>query len=226
MPRQVPGYSLFSPLFRTGLIAALYLPALGVSAEWTLVYSEDWSTGAGEFSVTASQLHGARAPQRSFIGHELADYIIWFDGHCGWAAEKDEIPETRMKLVTRLYVERSQRNALSVNVRSRRGSLIYKYSMGGGRHVDANCQPAGGGEDQPIRTDLDYALKTPYELYSVFEPGQGYRIGLRNLMTGEDRLPSRLWSLKSDSWPAKIDFDQEGGSGPAGLGRVEVWLDL
>lgn len=226
MCRPGPFTALPSLLLALSISLPFFTGADRALADWNLAFTEDWSIPTEDWSTEQSQLHGARPPQRLFVGHELADYIIWFDGHCGWATQRSEIPPVRMKVVTRVYVSASQRNALSVNIRTDGGRLIYKYSMGGGGRVDANCQPVAGGGDDAVSTDLRYSLRVPYELYSIYEPGAGYYLGLRNLVTGEDRLLPRLWKLKGGGPPAMIDFDQEGGRGPVGLGRVEVWLDM
>ncbi|MDD5557386.1 MAG: hypothetical protein PHN82_09070 [bacterium] len=190
---------------------------------WQLIYSEDWSGGAGGWSSGQSYLHGKRTPGRIFVGHELAQHAIWFHGQCGWALRSGAGVERPMKIVFRVLMQGSHRNALSMNVRNRGGTLLYKYSMGPRNRVAANCQPAGH-EDQPVDTGLVYQLNVPYELTSTYVPGSGYYLSLRNLLTGQEQADPRRWRLKGGGAPSTMDFDQEGGFGPAAVGRVDVYV--
>lgn len=202
---------------------AIVCAASNASAEWTKVYSEDWSNGSGGWSTAQSSLPGKHSPTRLYVGNPLAQYVIWFNGHDGWGLRASSIPKVKMKLVTRVYMKGSQRNAISVNVRNRGGGMVYKYGMGGDNYVIANCQ---GGADQPVNLGgLRYQLNTPYDLISLYDGG-GFYVGLKNLLTGEEKWSGRRNNLKSGATPATIDIDQEGGYGPAGLGLVEVWLDM
>lgn len=202
---------------------AMFFGAVDASAEWTLVYSEDWSQGTGGWSTGQSSLPGKRSPSRIFVGHEIAQYIIWFNGQCGWGLHTGGAPPVPMKVVTRVYMLSSQRNAFSVNIRNRGGGMIYKYGMGGSNYVIANCQ---GGADQPVNlAGLRYQLNVPYDLISVYD-GRGFYVGLKNVLTGQEAFSGRRNNLKGGGAPSRIDLDQEGGKGPAGLGLVQVWLDL
>jgi len=201
--------------------AAFLMAALafaGSASASQLVYSEDWSGGAGGWGG----IGGFSGPQRLFIGHPLAQYVWYFGGGCGMGIKSDPIPATRMKLVTLVCMTGSNRNGFSVNVRDKGGGLIYKYSMGAGGRVDANCQPP---TDNIRTTELTYLEGVPYELYSLWAPNTGrFMIGLKNMLTGEDRLSQGVYACRSGSIPGCITFDQEGGRGPAYLGRVQVWL--
>jgi hypothetical protein len=191
------------------------------SAEPQLFYSEDWSEGPGYWSVGQSALPGKRSPQRIFVGHPLADYVIYFTGQCGWGVRAASVGNTPLKVSIIAALFGSHRNALSVNLRTTGGALVYKYSFGGNNRIIANCQPPG---DQPRATDLEFREGVPYELYSIWYPGQNrFGLGLKNLETGEEKVSGRLWSCRGGT-PGWIDIDQEGGFGPAALGRVDVYL--
>jgi hypothetical protein len=208
------------------VVAAAILAVVGLgeaTAEWVKVYENDWSRGPNGWSVGQSYLPGKQSPTAVFIGHPLAPYALLFNGQDGWAIRTGGVPNRPMKIVTRVYMMGSQRNALSVNVRNRGGGLIFKYGMGGSRCVIANCQ---GGADQPVNLPgLGYRLEYPYDLTSYYDGG-GFYVGLKDLLTGEERWSGRRNNLKGGGPPACIDIDQEGGRGPGYLGRVEVWLDL
>lgn len=194
------------------------IPATRLSAEPVLVYSEDWSHGSGGWGG----IGGFRAPSRFFVGHPIAPYAWYFGGACGMGIRSAGLPPLRMKLATLVYMVKSNRNGFSVNVRDRGGSLIYKYSMGAGNRVDANCQPPS---DTISTTELPYLNNVPYELFSIWQPGTGrFAIGLKNIVTGEERLSGRSYACRGMGTPAVITFDQEGGQGPAFLGYVKVWL--
>jgi hypothetical protein len=186
-----------------------------------LVYSEDWSGGTGGWSTQASILPG-RAPVRIPIGHPLAQWGMYFWGNNGWAIRGGTLPDVPVKVSIIGYVLSANRNALSVNVRTRGGGAIYKYGFCGGV-IGANKQPPTWTYRD---TDLGYRTETPYELYSIWIPNTGrFAIGLKNLITGEERMSRYLWSCMSWGNPGGIDFDQEaGGKGPAVLGRVAVYV--
>ena len=120
-------------------LASLFIAA-DASAEWNLVYSQDWSEGTGGWSMGQSLLPHKNPPLRIFIGKDLAEYIIYFYGNCGWAIRGSGIPNVPMKLVTRVYMLNSHRNALAVNIRGSSGGLICKYSMGANNHVYSHHQ--------------------------------------------------------------------------------------
>ena len=116
-----------------------------------------------------------------------------------------------------------QQNALSVNVRNRGGGLIFKYGLGGSNSVIANCQ---GSIDRPVTlSGLSYRLKHPYDLISYYD-GRGYHVGIRDVLTGQERWSGRRNNTKGGGPAACLDLDQENGRGPVYLGKVEVWLDL
>jgi hypothetical protein len=192
-------------------------------SRWRLIYSQDWSEGVGPWSAANSYLHDKRAPKRLHVGRSLAEYVMWFDGRCGWALRSGGVSGVTLKFVSRVFMLKSHRNALSVNIRNTGGRLMCKYSMGEGNSVVANCQPSGH-EDQPVQTAVKYALRHPYDLICIFEPGRGFYLGLKDLLTGETEMSLRRWSFKGSGTPATIDFDQEGGYGPAALGLVEVHI--
>jgi hypothetical protein len=197
------------------LCAALF--AGGACAEPVLVYSEDWGGGYGAWSG----IGGFRAPGRMFVGHPLAPYALSVGGSCGMGLRASTIPQVRLEVRTLVYMLGSNRNGFSVNVRTQDGELIYKYSMGSRNRLAANAQPPG---DQPRDSSLTYALSTPYELYSLWYPGTGqYLLGLRNVLTGEDGKDGPFF-CRSGATPGAITFDQEGGQGPALLGKTEVRL--
>lgn len=203
------------------LVAAVCIGAAftagNASSEPVLVYSQDWSHGLGGWS----SIGGFRMPSRIFVGRPNIPVVYRFGGGCGMGLDARQIPFTRMKVSALVYMLGSNRNGFSVNVRTAGGTLIYKYSMGGGNHVDANCQPPN---DHIRTTSLRYALRTPYEFYSYWFPGTGrFAVGLKNLITGQEARDG-LYSCRSGAIPGMITFDQEGGQGPALLGRVEVWL--
>ena len=177
-------------------------PSFAQDENWELVYSEDWSQGAGGWSTGQSYLHDKRSPKRLFVDHELAQYALWFDGQCGWALRTGAGVGTPMKIVFRVLMRGSHRNALSMNVRNSGGSLMYKYSMGPRNRVAANTQPTGGHEDQPVDTGLVYQLGVPYELTSIYRPRSGYFLSLKNLLTGEEQNDSRRWRLKGGGAPS------------------------
>jgi hypothetical protein len=206
--------------------AALAVAGLGeaTAAGWVKVYETDWTNGPGGWSTGQSYLPGKQSPRPWSSNHPLALKLapvgVYFDGQCGWAIRTGGIPSKPMKIVTRMYMEGSQRNALSVNVRNRGGGLIFKYGMGGSNCVIANCQ---GSADQPVNLGLYYRLRHPYDLISYFDGG-GYYVEMKDLLTGQVQKSGRRNNLKGSGPPACIDIDQEGGRGPALLGRVEVWL--
>ncbi|MDD5555975.1 MAG: hypothetical protein PHN82_01870 [bacterium] len=210
----------FVRLCGAGALAAAVLAAVcapDAAAEPVLVYSQDWSGGAGGWGGVG----GFGRPNFVRIGHPLAQYGWYFGGGRGLGFRADTIPQVRMKVSTLVYMEGSNRNGFSVNVRTRGGVLVYKYSMGGGNRVDANCQPP---TDHIRVTRLSYALRTPYELSSYWFPGTGrFAVGLKNMLTGEEKFDG-FYHCRSKAAPGMITFDQEGGRGPAYLGRVEVWL--
>lgn len=204
-------------------VAAVMAFATEASAAWRLVYAEDWSTGTGGWSPWQSRLPHLRPARRIHVGHPLGQYVILFTGSCGWGARANSLPPVPVKIVTRVYTERSVRNAISVNVRNRSGGLIYKYSLGSNNMVSANCQ---GAADQPVNLgDLTYKRRHPYDIMSMYPGGNGYYLGLRDAVTGEERWSRRFNNTKGGGAPAWLDIDQEGGAATAYLGRVEVWLD-
>ena len=206
------------------VVSAMSVPAGAQEGDWVLVYSEDWSQGSGGWSSGQSYLHDKRTPKRIFVGSPLAQYVYWFYGQCGWALRSGASVGSPMKIVFRVLTQGSHRNALSLNVRNRGGGLIYKYSMGPGNRVSANTQPMPGGGDDAVSTSLVYKTDVPYELTSIYVPGSGYYLSLKNLITGEEQTDGRRWRFKGGGSPSTLDFDQEGGHGPAGLGRVDVYL--
>lgn len=191
--------------------------AAGASAEPVLVYSQNWSSGAGGWGG----IGGFGRPNFIRLGHPLAPYGWYFGGGDGLGLRASSIPQVLMKLSTIVYMGGSNRNGLSVNVRTSGGTLVYKYSMGGGNRVDANCQPPS---DHIRVTNLRYALRTPYELCSYWIPGTGrFALSLKNLATGQEQFDG-YYHCRSGAAPGMITFDQEGGQGPAILGPVQVWL--
>jgi len=192
------------------------------AAEWLKTYEIDWTQGSGGWSAAKSSLPGKRSPRFIAIDDPLMPAVIYFNGQCGWAIRSGGVPPAPIMIVSRVYMLGSQRNALSVNVRNRGGGLIYKYGMGGGNYVVANCQ---GAADQPVNlAGLQYQLRVPYDLMSRCD-GRGFYVGLKNLLTGDEVWSPRRNNLKGGGPVACIDIDQEGGYGPAALGKVEVWLD-
>jgi len=186
-----------------------------------LAYSEDWSSGTGGWSAGPSFEPSGRAPVRVRIGIPQAQYGMYFWGSCGWAIFGRRVPEVPIKVSITGYILSANRNALSVNVRSSGGANIYKYGFCAGV-IGANKQPPSWTYRD---TDLGYRTDTPYELYSIWAPNTGrFALGLKNLATGEDRMSRALWSCRSGDTPGGIDIDQEGGRGPALLGRVAVYL--
>lgn len=213
-----------SPAFIVSCMAiVLATVSCGVSyAEPKLVYSQDWSDGNGGWSVGQSLCPGGNTPKRIHVGHSLAEYVLMFDGQCGWGMKSKPVPRVPLKISITALAQRSNRNALSVNVRGAGSAQIYKYSFGGGGYIIANNQPP----DLYYRnTDLTYDTGVPYELYSIWIPDGGYYLlGIKNLLTGEDTMSARRWWIRNDLSPAWIDIDQEGGQGPVALGRVDVYL--
>ena len=195
--------------------------AAGVSwAEPQLVYSEDWSDGDGGWSWTQSMAGIKRPAQRIYVGHPLVKYAIWFYGSCTWGFQYRTIPEVPLKISTTAVIYGPNRNALSVNVRTSGGAPIYKYGFCTGR-IGANKQPPTWSYRD---TDLAYDAEVPYELYSIWIPNSGvFALGLKNLLTGEDKLSGYWWGCRSQAVPAWIDIDQEGGRGPAALLKVDVY---
>lgn len=192
------------------------------SAEWHLVYSENWDTGYGEWS-NGQSMYSGRSPKRVFVGRQpWANYVMYFWGGCGWAFNSDFTPSAPLMVKTTIYAFGSDRNAFSVNMRTGGGSQIYKYGLGGGNRIIANKQPP---ELYYKETDLTYSTRVPYELYSIWIPGTShYAIGIKNLLTGQDRLSNRFWLCRSSAEPSMIDLDQEGGRGPVALIKVDVSL--
>jgi len=202
-------------------VAALWLGALlcaaGADAAPVRIYSEDWSGGQGAWGG----IGGFRWPRRMFVGHPLAQYAYYFGGSCGMGLRANTIPSVRLRVVTRVMMQGSNRNGFSVNVRTSGGAMIYKYSMGAYNSVQANDQPP---TYRPISSKIGYKLNTPYELSSYWFPGTGrYALSLKNLVTGEEKFDG-YFHCGSNAVPGCITFDQEAGQGPAVLGRVEVWL--
>ncbi len=191
-------------------------------AEPRLVYSQDWSDGNGGWSVGQSLCPGGNTPKRIHVGHPLAEYILMFDGQCGWGMKAKSIPRVPLKISITALSRGSNRNALSVNVRGEGSAQIYKYGFGGGNHIISNNQPPYLYYKD---TDLAYHTGIPYELYSIWVPDSGYYLlGLKNLLSGEDRMSAYRWSLRNNLTPAWIDIDQEGGQGPVALARVDVYV--
>lgn len=188
-----------------------------------LIYTEDWSRGSGGWSNSQSYEIG-RAPVRVFIGHPQAMWGLYFWGANGWALRGPTAPEVPLKVSIIGYVLQANRNALSVNVRTSGGTAIYKYGFCAGV-IGANKQPPTWTYRD---TDLGYRTETPYELYSIWVPNTArFAIGLKNLVTGEERMSRYFWACRSSAVPGCIDFDQEaGGKGPAVLGRVSVYALL
>jgi len=218
-------------ILRTRLLAVLMVSSMTITAtilgitkcaaEWQLVYSEDWSEGAAGWSAAQSMASPARPPAKIFLGKPVSDYVLWFYGSCAWALQGRPIPERPLKVSTTAIVFGSNRNALSVNIRNRGGQPIYKYGFCAGR-IGANKQPPMWSYRD---TDLTYDERIPYELYSIWVPHTGcFALGLKNLLTGEDRLSRSIWRCRSSAVPARIDLDQEGGQGPVALLKVDVYL--
>jgi hypothetical protein len=202
------------------VLAAFSSKALCV--EPRLIYSQDWSAGSGGWSVGQSLCPNAQTPQRMQVSNPFAEYVIWFDGQCGWGFQSRPIPRVPLKISLMAAVFGSNRNALSVNVRSSGGVQVYKYSFGGNNHIIANNQPPTLYYKD---TDLTYKNRVPYELYSIWFPGSGYYLlGIKNLVTGEDKMSAYRWRLRNNLTPAWIDLDQEDGKGPVALGRLDVYL--
>jgi hypothetical protein len=211
------------------VVAAAVLFVVGIadsSAELQLAYSFRWENGAEGWSTGASQLAGARSPRLIFVGDrtDLTQYALLFNGNCGWAIRGGSVNK-RIKISLFAAPLRSHRNALSVNVRATSGAMVYKYSFGTGDRIAANDQAAAGG--QPMETDLVYQLGVPYELYSIWEPGTGrFALGLKNLITGEDKLSGRTWQCSGGlGLPGKIDIDQEGGYGPVACWGCDIYME-
>ncbi len=217
------GLAVMSLLALVAAVAIL-LGATESSAEPQLAYSANWNEGTAGWSSRLSLLHGARTPQRIFVGDktDLADYAMYFNGNCGWGMRGSSIGNTQFKVSIVAALFGSHRNALSMNVRDAGGGMVYKYSFGSNGRIIANCQPPN---DQPRYTDLVFREGVPYELYSVWLPGTGrFALGMKNLVTGEDKLSGALWRCKGGGSPAWLDLDQEGGYGPAALADVKVYL--
>ena len=209
----------------TAVAAALAVAGLGeaTAAGWVKVYSTNWSNGANGWSVGQSYLKEKNAPSWVRLNHPLAPMALLFNGQDGWAIRSGGIPHRPMKIVTRIYVMGSNQNALSVNVRNRGGGLIFKYGLGGSNSVIANCQ---GSIDRPVTlSGLSYRLKHPYDLISYYD-GRGYHVGIRDVLTGQERWSGRRNNTKGGGPAACLDLDQENGRGPVYLGKVEVWLYL
>jgi len=123
---------------------------------------------------------------------------------------------------TTIYAFGNDRNAFSVNVRTKRRMPVYKYGLGSGNRIIANKQPP---EFHCKDTDLTYSTRVPYELYSIWIPDTArFALGIKNLITGEDKLSNQYWLCRSHREPSMIDLDQEGGRGPVALSKVEVSL--
>jgi hypothetical protein len=204
------------------LVVVIISGSTWCAAEWQLAYSEDWSDGTGGWSNSQSMYPG-RAPRRIFVGRpSLANYVMLFYGGCGWGFNTGFTPPTPLMVKTTIYAFGSDRNAFSVNMRTSGGAQIYKYGLGGGNRIIANKQPPAFYYKE---TDLTYSTRVPYELYSIWVPGTAhYAIGVKNLLTGQDRLSKRYWLCRSYEVPSLIDIDQEGGRGPVALLKVDVYL--
>jgi hypothetical protein len=205
------------------LVAAAVLIAAGTRcySEPVLIYSEDWNNGTGGWSNSQSMYPG-RAPKRRDVGHPMVNYAMFFYGGCGWGLNMAPAPAVPLWINTTIYPLGSDRNCFSVNMRGAGGGQIYKYGLGGGGVIIANKQPPAMYMRE---TELRYKTNVPYELYSIWLPGTArYAIGLKNLLTGEDRISRTLWRCRSNDVPSLIDLDQEGGRGPVALLKVEVYL--
>jgi hypothetical protein len=209
-------------IFMAAVITSLILVSSTCSAEWQTIYSENWDNGHGGWS-SGQSMEPERAPKRIFVGiPQWANYIMYFWGGCGWALTSNFAPSVPVMFKTTIYALGSDRNAFSVNIRAKGGTAIYKYGLGAGNKIIANKQPP---DYYYKETDLTYATKVPYELYSIWLPGNArFALGIKNLFTGEDVLSNRYWLCRSRSKPSMIDLDQEGGRGPVALMKVEVSL--
>ncbi|MCX6353289.1 MAG: hypothetical protein NTZ78_00115 [Candidatus Aureabacteria bacterium] len=205
------------------LIASVFMIAGSANcfAEWRLIYSENWNDGASGWSAAQSMSETKIPPDRIYLGHSMAEYALLFSGSRAWAIRGRSIPEKPVKISTTAVVYSGNRNALSVNVRNAGGQPIYKYGFCSGV-IGANKQPPTWSYRD---TDLSYEEMVPYELYSIWVPRRScFALGLKNLLTGQDRLSNYIWSCRNGYVPASIDFDQEGGQGPVVLLRIDVYM--
>ena len=192
-----------------------------------LIYTQDWSADTGGWSAETSKAKTPTVPTRISVNHPLAEYAMYFAGNGGWAIGTD-VPPVKdggsLEIRFRAYICSSGRNSLSLNVRDKRGTAVYKYSFGEQRHVWANRQPAVGSVPHQQMTKLEYECNTPYELISRHVVGSGeFQLSLTNLLTGVEETDASMWQCSGNGEPAMLDFDQEGGTARAYLGQVEVW---
>ncbi|MCX6357056.1 MAG: hypothetical protein NT045_04125 [Candidatus Aureabacteria bacterium] len=200
-------------------LVMLVLIAPRAQSEPQLIYSEDWGDGPNGWSTSQSMNPGGRQPQWISVNHPLADHVLWFYGQGGWGLRGRPIARVPLKITMTAAIFGANRNALSMNVRNTGGGQIYKYGFCAGV-IGANKQPPTFTYRS---TDLGYRTGVPYELYSIWLPDTGvYALGLKNLVTGEDRLSRYLWRVRSNDTPAYFDIDQEGGRGPAALVKLDV----
>lgn len=192
-----------------------------------LIYAQDWMTEHHGWSTAASMAKGATTPTRVRVGHPLAEWAIRFDGNGGWAIRAETAPAKSgvLEIGFYAYICAQTRNALSLNVRDAKGGLIYKYSFGEAGRIWANCQPRpDGGEDQPAKTSLSYRPFMAYKLTSYHDIGSGkYTLDLYDPSVDSMQSDATEWACRSKASPAMLDFDQEGSSAMAFLGKIEVY---